>query len=215
MRSRFATDERGQVAIIFALMLLPLIAMIGAAIDYGAAHKMRTQMQAAIDAAGVAAVDALLRGTPKDKLPDVAKLNYEQALGFGVPGEFDALVLNDDHLTASASGTSSTYILGLVGVTEFDVSVETYVRLARKSTPDAQAISAVTDALAQRGGTARGGRAGRDAIEGVADQLEELTGSVGRPSEREIREAQQALEDMLNANPELQQALKDLGARLR
>jgi Flp pilus assembly protein TadG len=42
-------DDKGNVAIIFALTLLPIIGFIGAAIDYSRANHLRSAMQAAID----------------------------------------------------------------------------------------------------------------------------------------------------------------------
>lgn len=45
----FATDERGNVAIIFAIAVLPILGLIGAAIDYSRASSARTSVQAALD----------------------------------------------------------------------------------------------------------------------------------------------------------------------
>ncbi|WP_322517430.1 pilus assembly protein [Rhodopseudomonas palustris] len=51
--SRFVKAEGGNVAIIFAIALLPMIGFIGAAIDYSRANKARTSMQAALDSAAL------------------------------------------------------------------------------------------------------------------------------------------------------------------
>ena len=52
--SRFASifrrDCRGNVAVIFALAILPLIGMVGASIDYSRASSMKTKFQDALDA---------------------------------------------------------------------------------------------------------------------------------------------------------------------
>jgi Flp pilus assembly protein TadG len=45
----FRRDRRGNVAVMFALALLPVIGLVGAAIDYGRANTLRTEMQAALD----------------------------------------------------------------------------------------------------------------------------------------------------------------------
>src|SRR5215210_8692334 len=50
MPGRFARAKRGNVSIIFALMLPVLISSIGAAIDYSRAVNARSAMQAAADA---------------------------------------------------------------------------------------------------------------------------------------------------------------------
>ena len=53
---RFRRDQRGNVAVIFALSLVPVLSCIGCAIDYSRATQMRSKLQAAIDAASVGSV---------------------------------------------------------------------------------------------------------------------------------------------------------------
>ena len=50
MRSRFLADQHGGVAPIFALALVPMVGLTGAAIDYSRAAAARTAMQATLDA---------------------------------------------------------------------------------------------------------------------------------------------------------------------
>src|SRR3954464_10586547 len=50
MRSRFLADQHGGVAPIFALAIVPMIGLAGAAIDYSRASAARTAMQASLDA---------------------------------------------------------------------------------------------------------------------------------------------------------------------
>src|SRR5207247_444193 len=50
MRSKFLADQHGGVAPIFALALVPMIGLGGAAIDYSRANAARTAMQASLDA---------------------------------------------------------------------------------------------------------------------------------------------------------------------
>jgi Flp pilus assembly protein TadG len=47
--SRFAAAEQGNIAVIFALSLLPILGFVGAAVDYTQAVRARSSMQAAID----------------------------------------------------------------------------------------------------------------------------------------------------------------------
>ena len=53
---RFRSDRRGAITPTFALMMIPLMAAIGSAVDYGMAAKVRTQLLAAADAASVGSV---------------------------------------------------------------------------------------------------------------------------------------------------------------
>jgi Flp pilus assembly protein TadG len=48
--ARFAGAERGNVAMMFAIALVPMLGFIGAAIDYSRAVSARSAMQAAADA---------------------------------------------------------------------------------------------------------------------------------------------------------------------
>jgi Flp pilus assembly protein TadG len=54
--SVFRLDKRGNVAIIFAVSALPLIAAVGCVIDYSMAAMVKTKLQAAADQASLAAV---------------------------------------------------------------------------------------------------------------------------------------------------------------
>ena len=47
---RFLTDRRGGVAPMFALAIIPMFGLVGAAVDYSRANSVRTAMQAAADA---------------------------------------------------------------------------------------------------------------------------------------------------------------------
>jgi hypothetical protein len=53
---RFGSDQRGNIAIIFALACVPLISAIGCAVDYSRAVQIRSKLQAAADAASVGSV---------------------------------------------------------------------------------------------------------------------------------------------------------------
>ncbi|OAF17212.1 TadE/TadG family type IV pilus assembly protein [Bradyrhizobium neotropicale] len=50
---RFACDQRGNIAVIFAIACVPLITAVGCAIDYSRATQVRAKLQAAADAASV------------------------------------------------------------------------------------------------------------------------------------------------------------------
>jgi Flp pilus assembly protein TadG len=53
---RFRRNQRGNVAMIFALAIVPLIAAVGCAIDYGRAAHIRTKFESAADAASVSSI---------------------------------------------------------------------------------------------------------------------------------------------------------------
>jgi Flp pilus assembly protein TadG len=53
---RFGKQNQANVAMTFALLLVPIVAAVGAAIDYSVANKARTELQAAADSAAVGSV---------------------------------------------------------------------------------------------------------------------------------------------------------------
>ena len=46
---RFPRADQGNIAVIFAIALVPIISFVGAAIDYTRANSARSSMQAALD----------------------------------------------------------------------------------------------------------------------------------------------------------------------
>ena len=60
---RFAEAREGNIAIIFALALLPILSFVGAAIDYSRANNARSSMQAALDSTALMVAKDLTDGT--------------------------------------------------------------------------------------------------------------------------------------------------------
>jgi Flp pilus assembly protein TadG len=56
LASRFRRDSSGNIAVIFAIALLPILAAIGCAVDYSLATRMKAKLQSAADAAAVASI---------------------------------------------------------------------------------------------------------------------------------------------------------------
>ncbi len=52
--SAFSRNTKGNLAITFSLLLIPLIGATGAAVDYSRASQVRTQMQSALDSSVLA-----------------------------------------------------------------------------------------------------------------------------------------------------------------
>lgn len=77
---RFASDARGDIAILFGLMALVLFAMIGLAVDYGRFVNARSQTISATDAAVLAGARAMqTNGGDQNAALDVARAYYSQA----------------------------------------------------------------------------------------------------------------------------------------
>jgi len=63
---RLASDRKANVAVIFALMMVPTIFLLGMALDYTHTQHMKVDLDAATDAAGVSAVtSAMMQQSPQ------------------------------------------------------------------------------------------------------------------------------------------------------
>ncbi len=65
-RSRFLKDQRGGVAPMFALMIIPLVGFVGAAVDYSHANSLKAKLQAALDATALAMAKLAPTLTPSE-----------------------------------------------------------------------------------------------------------------------------------------------------
>jgi Flp pilus assembly protein TadG len=52
----FRRDQRGNIAVLFAIACIPLVSAIGCAIDYSRATQLSIKLQAAADAASVGSI---------------------------------------------------------------------------------------------------------------------------------------------------------------
>jgi len=77
---RFAGAKDGNIAVIFAIALLPILAFIGAAIDYSRANKARSSMQSALDSAALMLSKDLSAGTIQTSDIPTKAQNYFNAL---------------------------------------------------------------------------------------------------------------------------------------
>lgn len=71
--SAFRADDRGSVALMFALLVVTMFAFVGGAVDFARYHQMRTQYQTALDSASVAAARALQLGRTEAEAYEVGQ----------------------------------------------------------------------------------------------------------------------------------------------
>jgi hypothetical protein len=121
-------DKSGNVAITFALCLIPLMLAIGMAVDIGNALSVKKQMQDALDAAALA---ALAETTPADKRQTVAQKAFEASLSENLRNlspQFSLSVTevgNNKSATASFTVDLPLSFAGILGVNTLDISGQT------------------------------------------------------------------------------------------
>jgi len=120
--SRLLFNKQGNVAIIFALALLPTLAAIGAAVDITRALQVKARLNSALDAAGLAAgkkidaSDAAIIATANAYF----QANYP-ADALGVPGALSVNITNDK-IQLSVTANVETTIMKIMGFNDIDVS---------------------------------------------------------------------------------------------
>src|SRR5438477_6925809 len=129
--SRFMRDCRGGVAPMFAIAVIPMIGLTGAAIDYSRANSVRTGMQAAIDATALAM--AKLAPTLTASQLQTQTTAYFNAM-FNHP-EAKNLVITPTYTTAggaqlvvSVSGSVDTSFMKIMGFSSLNIGSTTTVK---------------------------------------------------------------------------------------
>lgn len=130
---RLRSDERGNVAVLFSLMMIPVFGIAGAAIDFSETARVKTRMQQAADAAALAAGTA--RDLSSSQRVDLAVRHYNENLGGDLAAgtALPEVSIGDSDVTISASRQVPTSFLSLVGIDEIPVEVTSAVTTAGKT----------------------------------------------------------------------------------
>lgn len=113
----FSRDARGNVAIIFALVLVPVLVLIGLALDTGRAMLAAKTAQGALDASALAAAQALTRsGADDDEIARVANDYFRANGGDKVAfASFGPLSVTSDRATGAVTVAIDTVVPTTLG----------------------------------------------------------------------------------------------------
>jgi len=132
---QFAGAARGNVAMIFAVVMIPLAVLSGGAVDVNQALNARTRLSQALDAAALAV--GVQTSIGEEGATTLARnfldANYDsRAIGTVVNL---AVSLDDinDRVTVTAQSRVDTIVLGLIGIPEITVGWESEVQRARRA----------------------------------------------------------------------------------
>jgi len=117
------SDSRGNVAIIFALVLVPILGLVGATIDYGRSFNARNHLQAAVDTAALTGSTGEFENENLrlDAVNTAFNANFDtNAYGISVT---PAVSFDDTITTVSASATVSTMVMGVMSIDDMYVAV--------------------------------------------------------------------------------------------
>lgn len=129
---QFAADLAGTTAMTFALALLPLLMLIGAALDFSHQVSVAGRTQAALDA-------AILSGALRAQSLDDAALSAEARIFFDEAVKDEDLLVDSftfaragEQFTATVTGTTTASILGIIGINRLGVNVSSEVRKSER-----------------------------------------------------------------------------------
>ncbi|AWL95622.1 TadE/TadG family type IV pilus assembly protein [Bradyrhizobium ottawaense] len=120
--ARFATAEQGNIAVIFAIALVPVLSFVGAAIDYSRAAQARASMQSALDSTALMLSRDLSSGTITTSQISSKAQTY-----------FNALFTNTTTLpsvTVGATYTASTSIGSTIQLTGTGAYTTSFMKIA-------------------------------------------------------------------------------------
>jgi Flp pilus assembly protein TadG len=126
----FGRSDQGNIAILFAIAVVPVITFVGAAVDYTRANTARSSMQAAMDSASLMLAKDLQDGTINtsqitQKAQDYFKALYTNpdAKSVGVTATYTAAAGNGSKIEIAGNGKIDTSFMRLVGVPDINFNV--------------------------------------------------------------------------------------------
>jgi len=127
--ARFVRADRGNVAVIFAIALVPMLGIIGAAVDYSRAVAARSAMQAALDTAALmVAKDAQADPKMTSEQATAAAQKYFKALYTGAGADtvtitaiYTANTGSGSSIQVTGSGSIGTDLIQIVGLNTISI----------------------------------------------------------------------------------------------
>lgn len=127
----FLRDRRGNVAPIFALAIVPIIGLVGAAIDYSRASAARAELQSALDATALM-LSKESTGQTDEQLTSKAdayfRALFKRPEAQSVTIKASQTTTNGQALTVSGSGKIETSFTKLIGLAEMGIASSATVK---------------------------------------------------------------------------------------
>ena len=110
LMNRFRKDQRGNIVMIFAIMLVPLLSFMGAAIDYSRATRARATMQSVLDSVSLMVAKDLSSGLITTAQVNTKAQTYFNALY--TDSEAQSVSVTATYTQASGSNGSTIQVTG-------------------------------------------------------------------------------------------------------
>jgi Flp pilus assembly protein TadG len=115
LMNRFRKDQRGNIVMIFAIMLVPLLTFMGAAIDYSRATRARATMQSTLDSVSLMVAKDLSSGLITTGQVSSKALTYFTALY--TDAEAKSVSITATYTVGSGSTGSTILVTGSANIT--------------------------------------------------------------------------------------------------
>ncbi len=131
LKRAFGSAEDGNIAVIFALAVLPILTLIGAAIDYSQASMVKTNLQAAIDSTALMVSKTAATATTTEL--KTSATSYFNAM-FDRPEAQSATITTTystsggSAVTVTGATSMKTSFMGIVGFPKIDISASSTVK---------------------------------------------------------------------------------------
>ena len=122
LASRFRKDQQGGVALIFALSIVPIVGLSGAAFDYTNATSTRARIAQAADAAALAAAKATTL-TPAERQRLARQVFDANTVGLSMQNLSFRMTDQASGVRVNASADVSTLFLPVIGINSTNVGV--------------------------------------------------------------------------------------------
>lgn len=171
---RFKADQNGATAILFALAAVPLIGLVGAAVDYSRASMAQSRIQMATDLAALSIVKLPLNAS-QATIDQIARDSLESTFGVAVGTRSPSGITLSD-LTASrsgktisvrAAGTSDSAFMQILGFPSTRIGAQSQALWTAKKIE----LALVLDNTFSMKDSIGGGRRKIDALKDSANQL--------------------------------------------
>jgi len=110
--ARFAAAKQGNIAVIFAIALVPVLGFVGAALDYSRAVHARTSLQSALDSAALMVSKDLTNGIISESEVEAKAKSYFSGLYTGRPGLVSTADIHATYTPKDSNGISNVVVTG-------------------------------------------------------------------------------------------------------
>ncbi len=148
----FFLDQRGVVAMITALAVIPLFASLGLAIDGARGYMVRSKLSYAIDAAGLAGGRAFDSDLREADILQFFQANFPEGyMDSRLEGGAPTIIFDDtaNTITIEATATIPTRLMSVAGIDEITVSARAVIQ---RQLPGMELVLVMDNTGSMRGG---------------------------------------------------------------